>query len=152
MTTRRDFLTRSAAALALAAGATVLGDEVKKDAKPRANRIAVSTYSFWQFNRSKLRWDELHSPDHVRMLDWYRALIDLRRRYPDLSDGNLRAVGVDFSEEQRWLAYTRGRATVAFNVGEFEARIGNSRGVEFDTACKQVERIALLRLKDMLPQ
>jgi OHCU decarboxylase len=34
---------------------------------------------------------------------------------------------------------------------EFEARIGNSRGVELDTACKQVERIALLRLKDMLP-
>ena len=34
---------------------------------------------------------------------------------------------------------------------EFEARIGNSRAVELDTACKQVERIALLRLKDMLP-
>ncbi|RUZ54867.1 2-oxo-4-hydroxy-4-carboxy-5-ureidoimidazoline decarboxylase, partial [Mesorhizobium sp. M7A.F.Ca.CA.004.05.2.1] len=37
-------------------------------------------------------------------------------------------------------------------LAEFEARIGNSRGVEFETACKQVERIALLRLKDMLPQ
>ncbi|MDX8490911.1 allantoinase PuuE [Mesorhizobium sp. VK22B] len=36
-------------------------------------------------------------------------------------------------------------------LAEFEARIGNSRGVEFETACKQVERIALLRLKDMLP-
>jgi OHCU decarboxylase len=37
-------------------------------------------------------------------------------------------------------------------LAEFEARIGNGRGVEFETACKQVERIALLRLKDMLPQ
>ncbi|RWM15326.1 MAG: allantoinase PuuE [Mesorhizobium sp.] len=37
-------------------------------------------------------------------------------------------------------------------LAEFEARIGNSRGAELDTACKQVERIALLRLKDMLPQ
>ena len=37
-------------------------------------------------------------------------------------------------------------------LAEFETRIGNSRGVEFETACKQVERIALLRLKDMLPQ
>ena len=36
-------------------------------------------------------------------------------------------------------------------LAEFEARIGNSRGVELDTACRQVERIALLRLKDMLP-
>ncbi|RWE32056.1 allantoinase PuuE [Mesorhizobium sp.] len=37
-------------------------------------------------------------------------------------------------------------------LAEFEARMGNGRGVEFDTACKQVERIALLRLRDMLPQ
>jgi urate oxidase len=33
----------------------------------------------------------------------------------------------------------------------FEARIGNDRETEFATACAQVERIALLRLKDMLP-
>ncbi|TIW72614.1 MAG: hypothetical protein E5V42_01970, partial [Mesorhizobium sp.] len=36
-------------------------------------------------------------------------------------------------------------------LAEFERRIGNSRATEFETACKQVERIALLRLKDMLP-
>jgi OHCU decarboxylase len=36
-------------------------------------------------------------------------------------------------------------------LAAFEARIGNSRGEEFETACKQVERIALLRLKDILP-
>jgi OHCU decarboxylase len=33
----------------------------------------------------------------------------------------------------------------------FEARIGNTRVDEFATACAQVERIALFRLKDMLP-
>ncbi|TIQ55269.1 MAG: allantoinase PuuE [Mesorhizobium sp.] len=42
--------------------------------------------------------------------------------------------------------------TKAEILTEFEARIGNSHEVEFDTACKQVERIALLRLMDMLPQ
>lgn len=36
-------------------------------------------------------------------------------------------------------------------LAEFEARIGNDRDTELKTACKQVERIALLRLKDMLP-
>ncbi|MFE0013351.1 allantoinase PuuE [Mesorhizobium sp. NPDC059054] len=36
-------------------------------------------------------------------------------------------------------------------LAAFETRIGNSRGEEFETACKQVERIALLRLKDILP-
>jgi len=33
----------------------------------------------------------------------------------------------------------------------FEARIGNSRETEFETACAQVERIALLRLENVLP-
>lgn len=33
----------------------------------------------------------------------------------------------------------------------FENRIGNDRETEFETACRQVERIAYLRLKDMLP-
>lgn len=36
-------------------------------------------------------------------------------------------------------------------LAAFETRIGNSRGEEFETACKQVERIALMRLKDILP-
>ena len=37
-------------------------------------------------------------------------------------------------------------------LAAFEQRIGNSRAEEFKTACGQVERIALLRLKDILPQ
>jgi OHCU decarboxylase len=36
-------------------------------------------------------------------------------------------------------------------LAAFEKRIGNDRTTEFETACRQVERIALLRLKDMLP-
>ncbi len=35
--------------------------------------------------------------------------------------------------------------------GQFEARINNDRETEFDTACRQVERIARLRLDDLLP-
>ena len=45
---RRHFLAASGAALALAAAAP------PKPA-PRPNRIAVSTYSFWQFRRRELR-------------------------------------------------------------------------------------------------
>lgn len=33
----------------------------------------------------------------------------------------------------------------------FESRIGNERAQELDTACRQVERIASLRLRDILP-
>jgi OHCU decarboxylase len=36
-------------------------------------------------------------------------------------------------------------------MAAFEKRIGNDRATEFATACREVERIALLRLKDMLP-
>ena len=36
-------------------------------------------------------------------------------------------------------------------MAAFERRIGNDRATEFRTACREVERIALLRLKDILP-
>jgi 2-oxo-4-hydroxy-4-carboxy--5-ureidoimidazoline (OHCU) decarboxylase len=36
-------------------------------------------------------------------------------------------------------------------LAAFETRIGNDRAEEFATACKEVERIALLRLRDLLP-
>jgi len=36
-------------------------------------------------------------------------------------------------------------------LAAFERRLANDTGVEFSEACKQVERIAELRLKDMLP-
>ncbi|MBA4611409.1 allantoinase PuuE [Stappia taiwanensis] len=36
-------------------------------------------------------------------------------------------------------------------LANFEERIGHDRAQEFRTACQQVERIALLRLQDMLP-
>ena len=36
-------------------------------------------------------------------------------------------------------------------LSAFQTRIDNDRQTEFETACRQVERIALLRLCDMLP-
>ena len=41
--------------------------------------------------------------------------------------------------------------TKADILAAFKSRIDNDRDAEFATACRQVERIALLRLKDMLP-
>jgi L-ribulose-5-phosphate 3-epimerase len=62
ITNRRSFLGRAAAA-ALAAGADIVrADEPKTESasgretgKRRSNRIAVSTYSFWQFRHADLR-------------------------------------------------------------------------------------------------
>ncbi len=37
-------------------------------------------------------------------------------------------------------------------LAAFRERAGNERAIEFATACREVERIALLRLKDLLPE
>jgi L-ribulose-5-phosphate 3-epimerase len=53
---RRRFLARSAAGLALAASSTAAAAGADATPAPkRANRIAVSTYSFWQFRHRDLR-------------------------------------------------------------------------------------------------
>jgi L-ribulose-5-phosphate 3-epimerase len=62
---RREFLTKSAATLALAAGvsehpagaAAIADSQTEQAQNPprRANRIAVSTYSYWQFRNKDLR-------------------------------------------------------------------------------------------------
>jgi len=69
------------------------------------------------FARSKLDWDSLGSPGHAEMLDWYRELIALRRRWPELTDGRRDLVAVAFDESQRWLTMTRGPVVVAVNLG-----------------------------------
>ena len=70
------------------------------------------------FQRSKLNWDELTQPRHADMLDWYRKLIALRRSYPELSDGQMDQVDVDFDEEDRWFSMQRGRLVLVFTLDE----------------------------------
>jgi OHCU decarboxylase len=71
------------------------------------------------------------------------ALTDAERvRFTDLNSRYVKAFGFPFIIAVRGL--TKGDILAAF-----ERRIGNDRQTEFDTACRQVERIALLRLTDM---
>ena len=69
------------------------------------------------FLRSKLRWDDLQEPEHAKMLDWYRALIRLRKSQPDLNDGELGHTTVRFDEDAKWLVMTRGKVMVICNLG-----------------------------------
>src|SRR5262245_37377547 len=57
ITDRRRFLTRAAGLAAAATGVAAAPQPAPAaaDRPPRANRIAVSTYSFWQFRHAKLR-------------------------------------------------------------------------------------------------
>jgi maltooligosyltrehalose trehalohydrolase len=69
------------------------------------------------FQRSKLDWSELGADEHARLLALYRDLIALRRNETDLADPWLQRLLVDYDEDARWIVMSRGRLTVACNLG-----------------------------------
>ncbi|MFC7302892.1 malto-oligosyltrehalose trehalohydrolase [Streptomyces monticola] len=73
--------------------------------------------------RSCLDWDERENEPHARVLDWYRTLIALRRRQPDLRDPDLASVRVAYDEAARWLAFRRGDLRIAVNLAKEAAEI-----------------------------
>lgn len=91
MQTRRQFLGGVTAAVAAAGGMIRAGDEpASGTVKPRANRIAISTYSFWQFRHEKLR-------DIERCIDvagemGFDAVELLHRQMQDETDGYLQRI------------------------------------------------------------
>jgi maltooligosyltrehalose trehalohydrolase len=70
------------------------------------------------FQRSKLNWGEVDSGEHARLLGFYRDLITLRHREPDLADPWLEHLTVDYDEEQRWITLSRGQFRIACNLGD----------------------------------
>jgi maltooligosyltrehalose trehalohydrolase len=75
------------------------------------------------FARSVLRWDERLEGAHGRVLDWYRRLVDLRRRTPALADGDLTTVRADADSTTGLVAVERGAAVlVVANIGRAEQR------------------------------
>jgi maltooligosyltrehalose trehalohydrolase len=71
--------------------------------------------AFETFTRSKLDWSELARQPHSGLLQWYRDLIRLRRRSPELTDGALDRVSAKFDEQARWLTMQRGPLVIAVN-------------------------------------
>ncbi|MGV8977441.1 MAG: malto-oligosyltrehalose trehalohydrolase [Cellulomonas sp.] len=72
------------------------------------------------FERSRLDWSELTQPEHVRMLAWYRTLIELRRAVPELAAGDLAATAVRFDDddEPSWVVVERGAARIVWNLAD----------------------------------
>ena len=67
-----------------------------------------------------------------------------RQRFTELNGRYVETFGFPF------IMAVKGRSKEEI-LAAFENRIANDRTTEFETACRQVERIALLRLADMLP-
>lgn len=70
------------------------------------------------FLNSKLKWDEIQQSSHAEMLEWYRALIHLRRSTPSLNDGSAGNTRATFDEQEMWLRIQRAHITVICNLGE----------------------------------
>jgi maltooligosyltrehalose trehalohydrolase len=77
------------------------------------------------FERSKLDWRELAQPAHAELLEWYRALIRLRRAKPALP---ARAAGrekaaVKFDAAAGWLTFAHGGVLCVFNFAAAAQRV-----------------------------
>ena len=68
------------------------------------------------FDRSKLAWDELDESYHQRVLDWYRALIELRRRLPVRRDSA--GIRADVDDDLRTIVFERDGISVRVNLGK----------------------------------
>ncbi|WP_329455001.1 malto-oligosyltrehalose trehalohydrolase [Streptomyces sp. NBC_01497] len=80
-------------------------------------------------DRSCLDRSEREREPHARLLAWYRELIALRSREPDLSDPDLAAVTVAHDEAERWLAFRRGDLSVVVNLSDAARDIPLGAGV-----------------------
>ncbi|MEV0404850.1 malto-oligosyltrehalose trehalohydrolase [Actinoallomurus sp. NPDC050550] len=67
------------------------------------------------YRSSVLDWSEPRESRHGELLDWYRALIALRRARPELTDPRLTEVAVEYGES--WLVVHRGSLRIAANLG-----------------------------------
>jgi len=84
------------------------------------------------FARSRLDWSELDDDKHADLLDWHRRLIALRRDRSELTDPRLDQVAVTYSEDDQWLAVSRGTLRVAVNLSPDRQAVpldGSPRGV-----------------------
>lgn len=73
------------------------------------------------FEASRLDWTEPTQPAHARLLAWYRDLIALRRRVPDLASGDRSAIAVDHGPD--WLVVRRGDVRVLANLATDPRRV-----------------------------
>ncbi len=82
------------------------------------------------FHRSKLQWDEAGTGDHARLLELYRALAELRRTRPELTDPSFASLWAwtDAADDPSRRAFVLGRGplSVVVNLGErpFERAVG----------------------------
>jgi maltooligosyltrehalose trehalohydrolase len=83
------------------------------------------------FLRSKLDWAELSQPTHAELLEWYRALIRLRRdkvQVPQESGADSAGLKVEFDAGAEWLAFVHNGVLAVFNLADRAQRVPMPEG------------------------
>jgi maltooligosyltrehalose trehalohydrolase len=83
------------------------------------------------FERSKLDWAELAQPRHAELLEWYRALIRLRRdkvEVPRESAADSARPQVEFDADAAWLRFVHNGVLAVFNLSERDQRVPMPEG------------------------
>jgi maltooligosyltrehalose trehalohydrolase len=70
------------------------------------------------FEASKLKWEEANEGEPAEMLEWYRALIHLRRSTACLNDGSVCNTRVSYDEAAKWIRIQRGTIAMICNLGQ----------------------------------
>jgi len=73
------------------------------------------------FQRSKLRWTELEEPAHAQLLNWYRALIRIRRSKSHWSRPT--KPDVRYDTERGWLYFVHAGVLAQFNLASAAQRL-----------------------------
>ncbi len=97
------------------------------------------------FNRSKLQWDLLTEPLHEQMLNYYKALIQLRKALPALHNMDRKQLEVSFDEQantlmlHRWNGEAHVVAAMNFSGQIAQANLpeGYTWTMVFNSAAKQ---------------
>ena len=77
------------------------------------------------FERSKLDWAEIREPRHAEILDWYRALIGLRKSRPRSVSGKPK---LRFDEKAQWLRFEYAGVLAMFNFANVPRRLAVPAG------------------------
>jgi maltooligosyltrehalose trehalohydrolase len=80
------------------------------------------------FERSKLNWNEIGEGEHAEMLEWYRALIRLRRTTPSLQSAEPGHTSVVFDEIKMIFSMVRGELTLCCNLGDTDRQFSLQKG------------------------
>ena len=70
------------------------------------------------FTRSKLDWSELDVSPHREILEFYTALIELRKTTPEFAADTFDSVSVDVDPDAGWLVMKRGTMAVLCSFGD----------------------------------